>query len=71
MNPRQLFCDMRVIGYGPPPPPKPLIELFSNIFSTWRPEGIFLRARIAFFPPYTERSIMTVRHYERHKVHPV
>jgi hypothetical protein len=50
---------------------KPSIELFSNIFSARQPERIFFCVRIAFFPPYTERSIMTVRHYERHKVHQV
>jgi hypothetical protein len=50
---------------------KPLIELFSNIFSAERLKRIFFCVRIAFFPPYTERSIMTIRHYERHEVHPV
>jgi hypothetical protein len=47
------------------------IELFSNIFSAERLKRIFFRNRIAFFPPYTGRLIMTVRHYERHKVHQV
>jgi hypothetical protein len=49
----------------------PPIELFFNIFSAQQPKGIFFCIRIAFFPPYTGRSIMTVRHYERHKVHQV